>query len=334
MARLIVIVANIFLINPVWAVDETILQNGYQTVLEKFLNSNGQAGDITSFDGTRLFYHRFDRDCNNVLILLVPGWSEPYIKYTEVIYDLVQHHYCVYTYDHRGQGKSARYLTNTQISYVNNFSDYVNDLQKVVENIMSSTSASKIYAIGHSMGGLIVLSHAADHPELYNGVITTGPMLQINTGIWPYTVAYSIVTVMDWMGFGENYVIGDHDYRVKPFIQSKTTNSEIRFKLEQDILKQNSHLIISGVSNHWLKTSMDYTALFKSKWKQVKQDLLLLQAGDEHFVMNEAEDEFCRVTDNCKMHRFADAKHELLMEKDDIRNEVFKIVFDFIDNGH
>lgn len=332
--RLSLIVANIFFVHPGYAVEETQLGEGYDATLSEFMATSGERNTITTFDGSKLYYQRFDQDCNGTVILLIPGWSEPFLKYAEVIYDLKQKHYCVYTYDHRGQGFNTRFLPNRQISYVTDFSDYVNDLNIVVEKLVQSRPGQRLFVIAHSMGGLVALSHAADHPNLYQGLIVTGPMLQIDTGFWPQPVAYAIVSTMDWLGFGDHYVLGHGNFEAKTFSQQKTTSSLLRFELEQNLLLKNKQLIIAGVSNHWLKTSIAYSNAFKLRWKRVQQDVLLFQAGDEHFVINEAEDEFCQVVKTCTKHVFARAKHELLMEKDSIRNEVLREIYEFIGHEH
>lgn len=328
------IVANIFYYRPVYAVDEHQLEQGDTlNKLWAFIIQEGQRSEVQTFDGLKIDYYRYGDHCDGANVLIVPGWSEPYVKYAEVIFDLTQRHYCVYSFDHRGQGYRARTLANSQISYVEHFSDYVKDYGSVVQAITQTQQVSRVFVIAHSMGGLVALAHAAEHRERFGGIVLTGPMLQVNTGRWPYPMAYSIVSFMDWLGYGREYAIGQGDNQIKSFLQSDTTHSLNRFQMEQKLRQNQPQLLISGASNHWLKTTFDYTDAFKANWGNIRQNILLIQAGEEKFVSNAAEDEFCQVVSHCTLLRISNSRHELLMEKDEIRNKVFEAIYKFFEDN-
>jgi len=311
------------------AVPEVELGNGFALQLTDYMRTQGRRGQLVTPDKHVISYQRFDQQCNDVAVIVIPGWSEPYLKYAEVIYDLRQHHYCVYTYDHRGQGLSSRNLADTQIGDVKDFYDYVNDLQLFDQQIVQSQPHKKLYILAHSMGGLIALFYAANTKQRINGLVMTAPMLKIKTDFWPEKVAYAIVSIMNWMGLGTHYVLGQQDWRVMPFVSNRVTHSRIRYGMGIDLLHKQPSLIIAGVSNRWLKTSLEYTWRLTSDIPDIRQNILLMQAGQEQLVSNRAEDAFCSKVRHCKLVVYPHARHELLMESDSIRDSVFQRLVKF-----
>ena len=55
----------------------------------------------------------------------------------------------------------------------------------------------------------------------------------------------------------------------------------------------------------------------------------MLQAGQDTFVRSRRQNKVCKLK-NCRKVRFEDAKHEILMESDEIRNDALKEIIDFL----
>jgi lysophospholipase len=314
------------------AVSEAQLENGFAVQLEKYMQSQGQQGHFITPDKVSIAYERFDQDCNEVAIIVVPGWSEPYLKYAEVIYDLRQHGYCVYTYDHRGQGLSSHPLHNSQIGHVDDFDQYVKDLQQFDDKIVRSRPHRKVFLLGHSMGGLVSVLYAAHTKQPIDGLMLIAPMLEIRTDPWPEPVAYAIVSVLDRLGLGDRYVLGHGDWQATSFAENRLTHSRSRYAFGVDLFRQDKTLIVAGVSNRWLKTSIEHTRGLDSVASMIREKILLFQAGQDQFVKNSAENHFCEKASSCQKISYENAKHELLMEKDTVRDSVFKHIYHFI-NG-
>ena len=315
-----------------YAVSEDQLANGFAAKLTDYMRTQGQRGQFHTPDNHIISYQRFDKHCNDVAVIVVPGWSEPYLKYAEVIHDLRQYNYCVYTYDHRGQGLSSRRLTNTQIGHVDDFDSYVADLQQFDKQIVRSRRHRKVYILAHSMGGLIAVYYAAKTKQTIDGLILSAPMLKIKTGFWPEKVAYAIVSIMDWLGLGEHYVLGQGNWQVTPFADNRITHSRIRYEMNIDLLSHQPALIVAGISNRWLKTSLEHTWRLAALMPAIPQRILLFQTSQDQFVINSAEDDFCSHVTSCKKIIYKNAKHELLMESDSIRDDVFRRLVRFINS--
>lgn len=94
--------------------------------------------------------------------------------YAHVAAALVERGYALAALDHRGHGRSEgpRVL-------VERFTDYVTDLHTFVQQVRADHPTPPLFLYGHSMGALIVLLFARDHPDELDGLITTGTALLI-----------------------------------------------------------------------------------------------------------------------------------------------------------
>jgi alpha-beta hydrolase superfamily lysophospholipase len=59
--------------------------------------------------------------------------------------------------------------------------------------------------------------------------------------------------------------------------------------------------------------------------------VLLLQAGRDGMMRNDGQDEACAKTRDCALLRFPEARHEILMGRDAIRDEAVARILDFLD---
>jgi lysophospholipase len=294
------------------------------------MQTEGERSGFTSSDGVVISYQRFDQDCNQTAVVILPGWSEPFLKYAEVIYDLRSKHYCVYTMDFRGQGLSFREVANPQVGYVKDFSQYVSDFAQFYQQVVMPKGNQRIFLLAHSMGGLVATMYAARKPEQIDGIITIAPMLGINTGAWPQWLAYQIASGLDWLGFGESFVFGHGQWEEVPFSENRLTHSAVRYQYGVDLFRHNEALVVGGVSNRWLKTSMEYGEKVMHIAPQFKNKILLFEAQYDTFVLSKPMRRFCQLAPHCERIYVAGAKHELLMETDSIRDQVLSKIYNFI----
>ncbi|WP_438876507.1 alpha/beta fold hydrolase, partial [Bacillus cereus group sp. Bce039] len=69
---------------------------------------------------------------HNKVIIIVNGRIESACKYQELFYDLFHQGYDIYSFDHRGQGLSERLIADPQMGYVEQFDDYVRDMDELI----------------------------------------------------------------------------------------------------------------------------------------------------------------------------------------------------------
>ena len=93
-------------------------------------------------------------------IVVCPGRAEFIEKYFEVAGELLERRFAVVVFDWRGQGYSGRELDNSRKGHIDDFSLYERDLEALVVQALSPFCPRPWFAIGHSMGGAILLHQA------------------------------------------------------------------------------------------------------------------------------------------------------------------------------
>ena len=107
-------------------------------------------------------------------VLLVHGVGEHSGRYEHLERALTAKGYAFYAYDHRGHGRSKGRRV-----HVDKFDDYLDDLQKVFDEVKGLAGGGKVFVIGHSMGGLVVASWAAFRRPAVWGVVIDSPPFKL-----------------------------------------------------------------------------------------------------------------------------------------------------------
>jgi acylglycerol lipase len=119
-------------------------------------------------------------------LLVVHGLAEHSGRYMNVVEHCVPQGYAVYALDHRGHGQSEG-----QRVYVERFTDYLDDLKTFFDMLRAWHPTLPIFMLGHSMGGTISLSYTLRHQEELDGLVLSGPGVQLGEGISPLTIYMS-----------------------------------------------------------------------------------------------------------------------------------------------
>ncbi|UCC16111.1 MAG: lysophospholipase [Dehalococcoidales bacterium] len=103
------------------------------------------------------------------ILMVAHGFAEYSGRYAHVAGYFVERGYAVYALDHRGHGRSEG-----ERVYVEQFSDYVDDLKTFYDIIRKDNPGKKIFIVGHSMGSAIALLYTARYQDELGGMITSG----------------------------------------------------------------------------------------------------------------------------------------------------------------
>jgi len=294
-----------------------------------------QQGLFDSFSGIDtidIHYAQFIQQADFPTIIIVPGRCESYLKYQELSFDLYRQGYNIFIIDHRGQGLSGRLFPNLNKGYVTKFQDYIDDLQYLVEKVVTQHCSDKPYILAHSMGGAIAVRFMQDFPDAIKAAVISSPMLGFHAGLLPNWAARSLVAVKVSLNniISKNpwYFLGQKDYSAVSFTENKLTHSIPRYQHFIDLYNNNKAIQLGGVTSHWLIQSISAQKEIFAKLFQLKTPLLLLQAGSDTIVCQQAQNDFCQQLHilhpqscpNGLPSRFDGAYHELFFETDNYRN--------------
>lgn len=326
------ILVGMMTITSAWGIEEKMdyIENIKKVVLP-FYQTKGQSIELIGKNQTKLSAIKFINPEATDSIVLLPGWSETHAKYLEVIYDLYQKGFSIYALDHRGQGFSEHLVaSNSQISYVDKFEDYVDDLKLFMNSVVLKEVATKPYLLAHSMGGAISLFYLKDHQDQFKAAVLCSPMLQINTKPYPGFVANTLIATLKLFGKGKNYAPGKGDYNPDaPFSKNILTHSKERFSMFGMINFIYPETIIGGPSVQWVSESVKATKKLKKVGEELELPLLVLQAGADEIVKTKRQNKLCERARDCHLEVFKGAHHEILMEVDSHRTRAMNEIVQF-----
>lgn len=102
-------------------------------------------------------------------IVIVHGYAEHRGRYAALTRELEQHGFECHCFDLRGHGTSEG-----SRAHVPRFRDYIDDLERVSAGVPRDLPR---FLLGHSLGGLIALSYARQHPATFDGLVASSPYL-------------------------------------------------------------------------------------------------------------------------------------------------------------
>ena len=317
-----------------FAIAEKDLWGAHNKELFRFMEADGEGlPTFKTADGQYIAYRAFNQKCGDTAVIIVNGRTEFQLKYAEIIWDLYRRGYCVFSYDHRGQGLSSRLLEDHQKGYIKHFSDYLTDLGEFDRRIVRTKPFNRVYLLGHSMGGLIASQYAAKAESNLAGLILLAPMLDIKTAGVPSALAHLVVWYQTKSGRGERYSLrqGPWDPKRDSFETNKVTSSEARYEFTKEVYARHPETVMGGCTNRWLLEAIRATDKSLALASKIRAPILLLQAAKDTFVKNPRQVKFCSRAGNCALRVVANSKHEILFEADPIRDYALGEIFRFID---
>ena len=130
---------------------------------------------VPSRDGTPLWYEQWAPDgASCATLVIVPGRGEHTGRYTITAEALVAEGLSVWAVDVRGQGRSGG-----RRGHIMYWRDFLQDVQAVVALAASDAPGRRPFLLGHSMGGLIALHYAVEHPAALAGLVVSSPLCDL-----------------------------------------------------------------------------------------------------------------------------------------------------------
>ncbi|MCF6435314.1 alpha/beta fold hydrolase [Pseudoalteromonas sp. MMG022] len=278
----------------------------------------------------RLFYSYHLPAAAKYSVVLVSGRIESAWKYQELLWELAQNNIAVFTYDHIGQGLSERLTSNPQVGYVRKFSDYADDLNTFINNIVRPQQKGELFILAHSMGAAITCDYLARHDNHISGAFLSAPMFDIHTHNTPYKLAKWIAKMGCWLGFSKYYAIGQSNYLNLPFDENQLTHCHTRYQRFRTLYQNEAELCLGGVSFGWLNQAFKFISSIPKL--EIHCPLFIASAEQDDVVDNHAQQRFAQNHPTAQLHSFAGARHELLCEQDTIRYAVMEHFYQFCDD--
>jgi lysophospholipase len=267
----------------------------------------GTAGTFTGAAGVTIAYQAFTHGARDAIVL-APGRTEGSHTFMQLAYELRDQPYDLYVIDHRGQGLSGRLTADPRKGHVDKFDNYIADYAQLVDQIVTPAGYEHLYAVGHSMGGAITLAYTQQHPETFDSIALSAPMLEIKSPI------------------GEGALL-DYASNVDPEatipaadVAGILTNDPVQLELLYETDRIFPDRSVGAATYGWVAESIKATRVIRTT--SLDTPVVLFQAQADDIVVPASQTAFCELARNCELVPYVHARHELLFAEAPVRDDL------------
>jgi lysophospholipase len=281
---------------------------------------------VTAKDGRKLRAAYVIPSSPKGTVVLLCGRGDFIERWFETIADFIRRGFAVATFDFRGQGGSERVYTDRYRDGVKTFAEYDDDFASFMTQVVLPDCPPPFFAVGHSTGGLILLQ-ALTRRTWFERAVLSAPLLGVDVGIWPLPLVRFLCWTFPKVGLGRLFLPGQSKRPLAPqnFPGNNLTSDQRRFQQSTKTLVEQPDLGVGGPTFSWLHAalkSMDRMAAEGAK-ATFRAPILIVAAGRDRVVDNEAIRRFCAAATGVSLAFIPEARHEILFERDSIREQFF-----------
>ena len=242
--------------------------------------------------------------------------------------------FAVATFDWRGQGGSDRLIRNRTLGHVRTFDDYWVDLRSFHANILLPDCPGPFYLVGHSMGGLVALIAATRDRMMFDRVFLSAPMVAIDRQPLSFSGMALLGDTLSLLGLGAVPVgrATDAPPSEKSFPSNPLTSDLVRYMRTVDTWRERPDLLVGRPTFKWGAAAMHAMARAATDRfpVSIKLPVLMLAAALDQVVSTSWTEQLGLRMRTGRHAVVPAARHELFMENDAIRAQVFAAFDAFI----
>jgi len=263
-------------------------------------------------------------------IIFSPGRTEFIEKYFETTADLIKRGFNVLMVDPRGQGLSDRLLEDRLKSYISDFQFYADDLAYAAKEFAPLLPRPHV-AMGHSMGGTIVLQSILSGVLKPDVVVCSAPMLGLFDLETPLMRAG--IVMLSKLGLDKKNLPFQRQRAGMPipFQGNKLTSDKDRYRSWAAFFQTTPRLRVGQPTYGWIRAALASMAYINRNANNLKIPGLMLGAGADPIVDPASVERFASSA-GCEFTVIPGALHELFLERDPLRDEAFAMIDSFLES--
>lgn len=297
------------------------------------LPQGGRALALAAKDGALLRAALWSRPDSRGTVAVFTGRAEFIERYFEVIGELLSRGFDVVALDWRGQGLSQRQLRDRHKGHIDDFDIYQTDIEALVAHVLAPLCPKPWFALAHSMGGAILLSHARKGASPFERLVAVAPMVSL-AGVPIQRTAALGAEVLDIIGFGGAYIPGGGPTPIffRPFSETALTSDKVRYARTAAIVKAAPDLGIGDPTIGWTNAAFRQMRQFADPDfpRRTFTPLLIIAAGADRVVSTPDVEIFASRLKAGRFITLPHARHEILMERDVFRAQFWAAFDSFV----
>lgn len=316
------------------------------STIRPWLDEHVEGSQFPGYDGKMIQYYCAENPSPKGIIVMLHGFCGFFGKYHEVMYNFYEHGYSVYFMEHRGHGLSHRPVKDPSMVDITSFDEYVEDVKCFINAVVGpdaemhaaapSFEKLPVFLYAHSMGGCIGTMFLEKYPDVFRAAILTSPMLKINFGTIPLWKMKIIALGTRLLGWNDKFVPGQGGFTGKSDLAGSGASCQARYDYSFEMRtdpESGGKYTMNGASCRWARASLKATLGLDKKEAELSMPILICQAGNDTYVMNDAEDKLASTAKCARLVRFPEAKHEIYNAEGDILRKYYEAMFAFLDEN-
>ena len=295
-----------------------------------------RAGYFRTVDNVRLRYGLWPRSSGPVrgTVCIAQGRTEYLEKYFETVADFQRRGFAVASFDWRGQGGSDRLLADPRLGYVDRFEDYLGDLLSFYRDVLLPDSPPPYYLVGHSMGGLVSLFAGIHDRLMFDRIFLTAPMLALDGQPLSMAGIARLAKSLSFLGLGAVPIRrrADRAPSEESFAGNPLTLDRDRYLRSVEVFHARPELELGSPTVSWLAAAASAMAAAGADDfpLRLKVPVLMLAAARDTVVSTAAIEQLGTRMRTGHHAVIAASRHEMFMETDAVRAQVFAAFDAFI----
>ena len=277
-----------------------------------FVNPNSPRRNIA--------YNTISSPQNHKNLIILPGLSEFGEKYVETAMQFFEVGYNIFIIDWAYQGRSKRFLKNREKRHSDGYAADLSDLDFFINNHIGNQMP--LYMLGHSMGAHLGLRYLCKQNHNVIAASFSAPMLKIKSLNHTQTFYKYVLKLLSPVS--HFYVPGGHGWLKdsRELISNDIFSSDpVRRKIHNQWSEFDPELRIGSPTLKWLKASLKSISILERSYQKINTPIFLGVAENDMLVDNDAIIKAGKSIPSARLMVFKNSKHEILMEKDNIRTQ-------------
>ena len=268
-------------------------------------------------------------------ILFLPGRGDFYEKYLETLDGWHRSGWRVTAADWRGQAGSGRLGDDAITGHVEDFSDWVADLEHFWSDWVKSTPGPHVLA-AHSMGGHIVMRALVDGVVSPDAVVLSAPMLGMSGPPLPLAVLHGVAKLMTRIGAPTRpaWKWSEKPGEVPARRRDLLTHDDDRYEDELWWREHRPELVMGPGSWGWVERAYASTRVIEAPgaMEKVQVPVFIFSTANDKLVSHKAAVRAAQRLPRGEVLVFGDeARHEILREVDAVRDKALAGIAEFLD---
>lgn len=270
-------------------------------------------------------------------ILFLSGRGDFFEKYLESFAHWHGAGWSITSYDWRGQGGSGRVGSDPRVGHIEHFSDWIDDVAELYAKWKATTPAPHVI-IAHSMGAHLALRAVIEKRIDPAALVLCSPMLGFNTAPLPARLAGWVVGKLAARGAMDRQAWADNENATSVWNErsSYLTHDRARYADEIWWKREVPELVLGPPSWRWLIEAHASTQLIAAPGilESVHIPIMIIGTDGDKLVNAHVIRACAARLPEAAIKMFdKDVAHEILRERDEIRNEALALIDTFLDRA-